>query len=434
MFPCVLQLKFPGTQELEIVLEDESHQAGAEAMFAVMYEVPGVLEQQDQPTLVLMTMLALQHDIPRVATAAMQKLSAAELTSEGLQALCDLPAWPGPMYPLLEKAIQAKLSSGDEGQKAAAQKMLVCAFEDLEEVWTETDDARRNMLMGLSKEALLLLLQSKEVKVASEDTILYTIASSTNEEVKELMQKLPTRRKKRARAQEAREERAPFAMLVRVPHLTPEALTFIVPQLEWMTDAFTPKQLLMATYMQHHRLDEALDTVPEVWRQPPRPASAVHGCVFSYAVDVKELEQAGQKAAAGANEYGDSEYVDIRPVCLAQAYAGRRWRLDCGLSRDGEGVELQVYKCPGFPGLESCSIVWREQGKLQHGTFWDGEEHKSGSPADAVVQGVKDFFDLGPMPSGWDWNAWKARGLPLSGELVVELALKNGDEVVGSEW
>ena len=421
MFPCVLQLKFPGTQELEIVLEDESHQAGAEAMFAVMYEVPGVLEQQDQPTLVLMTMLALQHDIPRVATAAIQKLLAAELTPEGLQALCDLPAWPGPMYPLLEKAIQAKLSSGDEGQKAAAQKMLVCAFEDLEEVWTEKGDVRRNMLMALSKDALLLLLQSAQVKVASEDTILYTIASSTNREVMELMQKLPTERKQRARAQELREERAPFAALVRVPHLTPEALASIVPQLEWMTDAFTPKQLLLASYMQHHELGKGLDIVPEVWRKPPRSASAVHRCMFSYAVDVKELELAGFIAAIRGDEY----YVNMRPVCPTQAYAGRAWKLRCMLDKEeGDGVELYLYNYPGFPGLDDDSFVWKHQGKMQHGIFQHGEEHKSNAPAEVQALGA-DFFDLGLMPNGWDWDAWKTKGLPASGELVVELVLRN---------
>ena len=421
MFPCVLQLNFPGTQELEILLEDESHQACAEAMFAVMYEVPGVLEQQDQPTLVLMTMLALQHDIPRVATAAIQKLSAAELTPDGLQALCDLPAWPSPMYPLLEKAIQAKLSSEDEGQKAAAQKMLVCAFVDLEEVWTETDDARRNMLVGLSKDALLLLLQSAEVKVASEDTILYTIASSTNREVKKLLQKLPKEKTQQARAQELREERAPFAALVRVPHLTPEALASIVPQLEWLTDAFTLKQLFLASYMQQQGLHEEITSVPETWRQAARPASAVHGCIFSFAVDVKELEQAGEKAAAsGVGK------VRMRPVCPARAFAGRGWKVQCELEKEeGEGVELSLYRIPRFPGLKDLSFVWRQQGKLQHGTFQYGEEHKSDGPGDTAMQGVGNFFDLCPMPNGWEWDAWKAKGLPASGELVIELVLKN---------
>jgi hypothetical protein len=303
----VLQLNFPGTRELEVVLEDESHLPGAEAMFAVIYEVPDVINQQDQATLVLMAMLALQHDVPRVSKAVLEKLCSAQLSAEGLQAICELPAWPALMYPLLQKAVKAKLSSQDEGKEAAVQKMLLCVFEDLEEVWTETGSTRRNMLVELSSDALPLLLRSAELKVASEDTILFTIASNN----------------KIGCGYTGDEAFKRLIALLRLPHLTTEALIFIVPKLE-RGHLFKSTQLLLASYMQHHSLAADFPDIPDHLRHPRRPASSVTSSTFRFFIKVECLEVTGRHVAKWGRTRGPLLMSTQSPD---HAFAGRSWAL-----------------------------------------------------------------------------------------------------------
>ena len=216
----LMQLMFAGGEkEIGIELDHVSHVAAAEAVFAVMYEVAGAITQQDQATLVLMATLADQHDIPRVVATIVSQLCKDQLTTEGLDALLSLPAWPSCLYTLLLKVVETGIQSTDANRQAAVKALLEHVFCDLEEVWTERDVTRRDILVNLPFTALKQLLQSKAVVVASEDTILFTIVSSKHNSVTDVLGSLHQQR--RPLAPQLKTQRAELAAAVRLPYLSP---------------------------------------------------------------------------------------------------------------------------------------------------------------------------------------------------------------------
>lgn len=79
----------------------------------------------------------------------------------------------------------------------------------------------------------------------------------------------------------------------------------------------------------------------------------------------------------------------------------------------------------------SFSREWVATDSLKWGGWdeWGGSESEVSRKAihcfkaGGVGRGWRDFFDVGPMPGGFDEAAWAAKGLPTSGQIVLKLTV-----------
>jgi hypothetical protein len=98
---------------------------------------------------------------------------------------------------------------------------------------------------------------------------------------------------------------------------------------------------------------------------------------------------------------------------------GMAWRPRFELLNDLEGgVLLGLFAGPvDVPAnmFYKFSYNLTCQGVARNGT--------SGFTKDSRSCGWANFFDLGPMAGGWDEAAWAAKGLPATGEVMVQLVV-----------
>uniref|UniRef100_A0A383VPG8 BACK domain-containing protein n=1 Tax=Tetradesmus obliquus TaxID=3088 RepID=A0A383VPG8_TETOB len=108
--------------------------------------------------------------------------SAQGVIAAALDALAALPEWPACLLQLLPSIVKHAAccrdsSAGLEAVSAAdaggrVQKVLVVVPGDLQAVWS--DAQRQALLLQLPLPAMQLLLSSDQLRVPSEDTVLYT--------------------------------------------------------------------------------------------------------------------------------------------------------------------------------------------------------------------------------------------------------------------
>lgn len=174
---CPVQIE-AGAAVVQVVLESEEDIAAADAMIAVMYGVPDALAGLSQQTLCRTALLANKYDAPKVLSTAAQELSAQPAEAATLDLFWDLPGlWEQPFWPLLQQAIDHKLASTDSNRTEAVMNLLLYVCDrDLEAVWSDSSSFRRELLMQLPVAVLTAFLQSSELRVVSEDTVLFTVA------------------------------------------------------------------------------------------------------------------------------------------------------------------------------------------------------------------------------------------------------------------
>ena len=320
----------------------------------------------------------------------------------------------------LLNAVDKKLESTDANKLAAVKALLEHVFDDLEVVWTEADGARRDILVNLPFTALKQLLQSEAVAVASEDTILFTISSSRHESVTRLLRQLP---RQNVLAQPLKQQRAELVGVVRVPYLSCYAMASIVPGLDWLTESLSMKQLLFAPLMKGRAavwkaINEDL-SIPEVWKQGPRRVSPMQSATFHYMVDVKDLEEAGKKAAVGANGEHVAT-VELMPEHPGRAFAGRSWVCYWWFSTQEEVVYSVVGVLPSYPSLDLNTILWEPSFTLRCG----GCERECKTKEQELMRTLPAAESIvDPMPGGWDCEIWEAAGLPTSGKFTVNISV-----------
>uniref|UniRef100_A0A383VEL0 BTB domain-containing protein n=1 Tax=Tetradesmus obliquus TaxID=3088 RepID=A0A383VEL0_TETOB len=206
---------------LYLTIDDAEQLPAAEAVIAEMYGVPGAISSLEQQQAVHAAIIADKVRVEAAGQQAVQALQAAarseRLTTAALQALAAVPDWPSCMLQLLpvilEHAPCCRDSTADLEALAAAdaggmtQQILLAVFGDLQELWS---NAQLQALLGkLPRQAMQLLLSSDQLRVPSEDTVLYT--------AKQYVQAQP------ATAQAA--AKAALAPLVRAPQLSLFALS-----------------------------------------------------------------------------------------------------------------------------------------------------------------------------------------------------------------
>jgi hypothetical protein len=408
-------------QRLRLPIDSAEQLPAAEAVIAALYGVPDALSSLEQQQLVDAVVLGDMLGAAAVAAEAVQLLKAAAdhgaggLSAAALDALADLPAWPACLQPLLLPVVKhasccdasladlTAITAADTGSRV--QRMLLAVLGDLEAVWR--DEQLQQLLLDLPLPALQLLLSSDQLRVASEDTVLYTASQYRASHVWD----------------KAAAAVAALAPTVRVPHLSRFALSGQV----FCTDS----NLLLSSYSKQlkqlasYKLIAAGDTTPEdvledlagapaSWSLGKRQIVASDGVRLLWRLPVEELAQACRDSFATSstkNLYSP----DSTPPLGAVA-----WQLNLALSQVeadgviGTTVGLFVLPQSGASGVSkvfSCTVG----GPGTSRTF----------TCDGWLAGVgyPDIFKLGPMSAGggWDEAAWAAKGLPTSG--VLELTL-----------
>jgi hypothetical protein len=308
----------------------------------------GAIEQLDQPTLICTLCLARQHNVPRVICAAAAHLKTTDLSAEGVQALCDLPALPPPLWPFLQDAVMHLLKGTSGGNKKAAERLLLGVLSDLELVWSETDATRRTMLCQLPYHPLVLLLSADELQVATEDTVLFTVVNADAIQVDPAAAALANMRQ-RAMQKE-------LLKLVTFPQLSAACLGTVVPELEGVKQVFDVSRLLRAAYACGRqvvgvgRFDD-----PPSWAKGRRTASSINSMTMLYEMQAQQRQQAAEKRAAEAaqqaldtrrrSSHHPESYNVVWCKCTrgSTAFAGRQWYVvwDVGCNADGS-ILLQL--------------------------------------------------------------------------------------------
>lgn len=162
--------------QLHLTIDKVEQLPAAEAVVAALYGVPNGLRDLELPQLVDAVVIADRIGAPAVVEQAALDLtfavSAKSLTLV-LEALSALPAWPACLQPVLLPVLQrANLPDMPAADVSRVLCMLLAVLGDVEAAWA--DRQLQELLLALPLPALQLLLSSDRLRVASEDTVLYT--------------------------------------------------------------------------------------------------------------------------------------------------------------------------------------------------------------------------------------------------------------------
>jgi hypothetical protein len=390
-----------------------------------MYFAPDALSSLEQQQLVAAVMLADKLGAADVAEQAVQKLLlAAEqgMSVAALEALASLVAWPACLQPLLLRVLQrssccdatladlAAITAADTGSRV--QRMLLAVLGDLEAVWE--DKQLQQLLLALPLPALQLLLSSDQLRVTSEDTVLYTasklVAAAPHESTPMFREAL--------------------APLVRAPHLSGTMLS--------VQALSSNSHMLLGSYSTLKRLITVrihvlvkqgsmavlarvlghLPRVPAAWQLGQRQIIASDGVRLVWRLPVEWIAKACRDSFAG------NRTIVTRCTDGSPPLGGVSWSLQLRChpkatsGAHGTGIVLDVV--PHEPHLMvgvdtllvfTCSISCH------------GITQVKACPGSYFSFGFVDFFKLGIMSAGggWDEAAWAAKGLPTSGELEITL-------------
>jgi hypothetical protein len=435
---CSDAAAFCSRPKLRLPLDSERQLLAAEAVIAAVYAVPNALLALQQHQLVDAVMLADRIGATAVAEQAVQMLTTAaaptataegpSLTAATVEALASLQAWPACLLPLVlpvvlstrccratNTAQLAGVAAADAG-KHHILCMLLAVLGDLEAVWR--DEQLQALLMQLPLPALELLLGSDHLRVASEDTVLYTAS-------------------KLVAAQtfgSAPSFRAALAPLVRARHLSGTALSA-------QALSSSSSDMLLGSYstLLKHLISYKLATsnlivpvyvldeiagAPAAWRLGKRQIIATDGVRLVWRLPVEQLAQACKESFAG------QRVIVITCADGSPPLGGVSWSLRLGCSPKvtsaARGTAVGLYAVPHEPPmmLGGDTLVVFECSISCHGIT-----HEVACTGAYRGRGYGDFFQLVMSAGGgWDEAAWAAKGLPTSGELEVTLHMQSVGE------
>jgi hypothetical protein len=409
--------------KLYLPIDSEEQLPAAEAVIAALYDVLDALSSLQQQQLVDAVFIADKLGAPKVAQRAVDALTAAAeqaeegqgLTAATQEALAGLSSWPLCLQPLLLPVIRhasccdagltdlAAIVAADTGSRV--QRMLLAVLGDLEAVWR--DEQLQKLLRSLSLPALQLLLSSDDLRVASEDTILYTATKC--------VAALPSSARQAARTA--------LALLIRAPHLTRSGLASQVLSSsgdQFLSSLAAPLKLLVSYKLvnSHDGVTEdalgGMPGAPESWSRGFRQQVATDGVRLEWRLPVEQVAQACRDSFAG------NKTVTLGSPACTPPLGGVCWKLKMicrmGLEHGVTGVKVGLFM--------STSRAARGVFRVYSGTLLcRGARFFTVNCDDGSTQGKGCHFKLGPMAAGggWDEAAWAAAGLPVSGELELGL-------------
>jgi hypothetical protein len=172
---------------VHLTIDSAEQLPAADAVIAAMYGMQDAISSLEQHQVVHAVVIADMVHAETAGQQALQVLQAAAESEQGLsatavQALTGLSVWPACLLQLLPTIVKhapcckvdatdwEAVTAADDGGRV--QWLLVAALGDLQAVWS--DKQLKELLLGLPLPAMQLLLSSDQLRVPSEDTVLYT--------------------------------------------------------------------------------------------------------------------------------------------------------------------------------------------------------------------------------------------------------------------
>jgi hypothetical protein len=216
---------------------------------------------------------------------------------------------------------------------AAAQSFLVTKLGDLEVSWN--DKQKKEQLLGLPFQGLKQLLQHQETKVASEDTVLYTIHKWLD-------------RQQQQGGRASQQEQHDLAQTIRVAHCSPLCVVKVMPCCPWLVEAWGVQDLMAASALSCKPKQQAPNFVVgdsdlmsrrSSWSLGPRPASAIKQGQLTWAIPLDYVKAFHAEARVTGEDEGSSS--DVEGMDLV--WCGMEFELSLYFSpSDGLGVFLHT--------------------------------------------------------------------------------------------
>jgi hypothetical protein len=399
------------TPTIDVTISSKQQLNGVLAALAVLYHEEQLLREVAQQDLVSAVVYGDQLAIPRAVELGMQLLKeaagrAGAMKQECFAALAALPAWPTCMLPLVPLvAAQYSLGSKVE-QQQPYQAVLVSALGDLEAVWG--DPQLQKQLLALPPAAAALLLFSDNLRVVSEDTVLYTA-------LRYLEQQDSVQGREAARKT--------LSQCIRCVRLNQRNLLAIATAADSPLFSKEQQELLLQVLSlclvsTEHCVAAAASSssskVPKAWLRAQRtslvPASPKS---MVWRVKVADIKAACRGAAARPQGVELSSSVITGPVSgLAFGLV-----LKAFAEPEPSGTSVGVYvdaKCMARPCINlRFQVAAVNTGCTRTLTKMLGKSY-----------GWSNYFNLPPMGGdGWDEAAWAAKGLPVAGHLELQLTV-----------
>jgi hypothetical protein len=316
--------------DVEIIVPRMQLLIGA-ALIKTMYTRGKNLASLGQQQQIQLLHLSDAYGVNPVSNAVCKSLSSIDTRSLKWETVREVFALPPPIDVLpycksLKKAAVTKLQ-GNLG--------------DLERVWSSTSmlNQRQLPLLDLPFSALVLLLASPSTKVASEDTVFYTM----------------DRWLQHNQGVVSKEQQQKLAQLLRLHHCTPSYLTSVVfaPD-SWILDHISPGQICTAAVVatagsRGSWASQFLTTSPagaSIRSLMKRPASSMQELRIDLTVDSRELQRMFSEAL-------ENEEQPIRRTSEIGIWQGRGLRFElvatCESSAyedEGMLLSVEVHLCP----------------------------------------------------------------------------------------
>ena len=262
----------------------------------------------------------------------------------------------------------------------AAQNLLLEELGDLEGTWG--DKQKQEQLLGLPFQGLKQLLQHQETKVASEDTVLYTIH----------------RWLRRITNAATEQEQQELAKTIRVKHCSPLCVGTMMPRCPWLVKAWGVEDLVAASVLAckpKERIVKCLSADPELKNRQPawglgsRPVSTVTKGELVWKVPLSKVKELDATARA------EKTAAELRSRLEADGtviWSGKAFSLQLELCSDsGIGLYLMM-DGPCVNGRRSAWAVVNCSVDVV-------------SPHDDIILPDEDAneWDLG-VTAGYGWN------------------------------
>lgn len=442
-----------GHNQLDVIVEDPAHLPAAQALFAELYGVQDALSDIPQHLLAISLQLADQLQLPEIVKAVQQRFTADRKFSyaqETLSVLFSLPSscWHREAFlPLLPGAVAAALCDRDResAEKLGVQHMLMDVWGDLEDVFSASSVARRDMFCKLPLPAVAILVSSEQLAVASEDTVLHALKQWVNTPKSDWgFGDDHTTRFKQMQS---------LVRCVRFPQLSPAYLACVAPQITWLLGninscrledddgnaiPFVSKRDMMAAALVQQRQLTAskLDLgLPANWYLGPRAGvSAVRSITMTNSISSDTLRTRVVAAIDYAQCVTPGLAVETVVLGTSGLFVGCKWQLllVCTavairpLPSTGPGVYTEQYcgvkvglfvkPSTGYHDKRPCwdpmNLTFKHGGLVQKSVNVQGLVCGNG-------QGLDDFWGLGVLEN-WDVAAWAAKGVHAEGSVTIE--------------
>lgn len=408
-----------GATVVELLLESADDIPAADAMLALMYQVPDALAGLQQTTLLRTALLANKYNAQGPLDAAIERLQKQSLDDAALQLFWQVPAcWEPPFWDFLLEAIDYRLSSSTvppghsstaAGRMDDVRELLVfvCGY-DLESVWTQPCDELREILMEVPVSVLAELLSCEHLRVLSEDTVLLTVAKRIAH-LKQLGEP----------EAEVKQEISQLMEAVRLPRCTPAALAFIAPKLPWTSQ----QQCTTAAFLRACEVSSSSQDsfkVPAVWWAAPHASSPKESHTMEFSCDLSQLKTALGVALASPPSKRPGQ-VWAKCSDGNNIFGGREWGLCWHIHRVEGGVEAGCYVSVSFPFLsdkEVKALPWAAEGvEIRIGSK-SYTVSSSGGGYSKRSRGVSNVFGTMRSAAEWAAPAW-AQG----NEVVVRMTV-----------